>query len=116
MPLFKSFSTRVGDFSLETLDTKAKPQRLHSMHEMERAQREEAKMRQLHKWVLRWVDNNLDDTAKKMFYGALGDHHYGEAHDVLISTFHSNGRVKFSERRRFDQWIGNFDRGFQISS
>ena len=118
MPPYRFIPVRLGSYTQNVLDTKAKPRRVHSMEEQKRKQRELDKIEKLNKWVLRWVDNNpnLDKTAKKQFYDALGEHRYGDAHAVLDGAFFSNGCVMFWERNKFDKWIANFDRKKKLIS
>lgn len=104
MPIYKFLTTRVGSYTVDTLDTKAKP-----VHIPPRSATEESNTR-LHQWVLEWVSNNLDDTAQQLFYGYLRDNRYGAAHQVLTNAFFSNGRVTIWDRKRFDKWVATFDK------
>ena len=105
MPLLPFRQTRVGSYSIDTLEKEARPQVIFS-------RRERQKMQALHEDVLRWAALNLPKPLKEEFSAAMQDWHYGAAFSVLMREFHANPCVTIRQRRRWEKWLENVSRGF----
>lgn len=108
MSILKYRRTRVGDFTVDSLDKKPLQQIA--------ARDEHEKMMELHREVVAWVAKveNLSDERHERFFRALNRHDYHEAYGVLMEAFHTNACITIWHLHTWERWRANFDRGFKL--
>ena len=114
MPEYKSIPTKVGDFTIETLDTKVPPQRILSLKEQKLAERKLIRMQKLHQKVVGWADQHMVPEAKASFITALNKGDYDAAYAVLQNSWGNIGIATFYQRDfQWPRWRDNFKQGFR---
>ena len=135
MPEYKSIPTKVGDFPIETLDTKAPPQRIPSAKEQQQYRRRHAKRQRRYKHALHlahrhsqkdtqrqqvknnrldqkvrdWADQHLPIEAKTDFFRALGQYDYDAAYAVLQDSWNNIAVATFYQLYyQWPKWRSNF--------